>query len=65
MIVICDDRSVVSDNIIAASTLKKMHVGIAYHMYRETVVSKSITVHHILSRHNTADISTKSLASPP
>ena len=63
-IVMCDNRSVVSNNVIAASTLKKRHVGIAYHMCREAVASNIICVHHLLSRHNRADILTKSLASP-
>ena len=63
-IVMCDNRSVVSNIVIAASTLKKRHVGIAYHMCREAVASNIISVHHVLSRHNRADILTKSLASP-
>ena len=63
-IVMCDNRSVVSNNVIAESTLKKGHVGIAYHMCREAVASYIICVHHLLSRHNRADILTKSFASP-
>ena len=53
-----------ANSIICASTLKKRHVGITYHMCREAEASKTITVHHLYSVHNRADVFTKSLASP-
>ena len=59
----CDNKSVVSNNVIASSTLRNRQIGIAYNMCRECVAADIIRVHHIKSQFNRADILTKALAS--
>ena len=59
----CDNKSVVSNTVIAASTLRNRQIGIAYHMCRESVAADIIRVFHIKSEFNRADILTKILAS--
>ena len=59
----CDNKSVVSDTVIAASTLRNRQIGIAYHMCRESVAADIIRVYHIKSEFNRADILTKPLGS--
>ena len=59
----CDNKSVVSNTVIASSTLRNRQIGIAYHMCRECVAADIIRVRHIKSEFNRADILTKPLAS--
>ena len=55
----CDNKSVVSNTVIANSTLRNRQVGIAYHMVRECVAADIVRVSHILSGHNRSDFLTK------
>ena len=55
----CDNKSVVSNTVIANSTLRNRQVGIAYHMVRECVAADIVRVTHILSGRNRSDFLTK------
>ena len=59
----CDNKSVLSNTVIAASTKRTREIGIAYLMCRESVAADIIRVHHIKSEYNRAEILTKPLAS--
>ena len=59
----CDNKSVVSNTVIASSTLRNRQIGIAYRMCHECVTADIIRVRHIKSEFNRADILTKPLAS--
>ena len=55
----CDNKSVVSNTVIANSTLRNRQVGIAYHMVRECVAADIIRVSHIRTDYNRSDFLTK------
>ena len=57
----CDNKSVVSNAVIANSNLRNRQVGIAYHMVRECVAADIVRVWHILSEKNRSDFLTKKL----
>ena len=56
-----DNMSVVLNTTIPSSTLKKKHLGCAYHRVREAVAGDIILYGHIPSEFNLADIGTKPL----
>ena len=55
----CDNMSVVVSSSIPKSTIKKRHNALAYHRVREAVAAGIVTIHHIRSEENPADILTK------
>ena len=56
-----ENMSVVLNTTIPSSTLKKKHLGCAYHHVREAVAGEFILYGHIKSEFNLADIGTKPL----
>ena len=58
-IIRCDNKSVVSNTVIANSTLSNRQVGITYHMVRKCVAADIIRVSHIRSDCNRSDLLTK------
>ena len=56
-----DNMSVVLNTTIPSSTLKKKHLGCAYHRVREAIAGDIILYGHIPSEFNLADIGTKPL----
>lgn len=60
----CDNKSVVTNSIHPASTLKKKHNAIAYHCVREAIASNMMRVGWVQSSKNLADLLTKPLPGP-
>jgi hypothetical protein len=60
----CDNKSVVTNSIHSASTLKKKHNAIAYHRVREAIASNMMRVGWVQSSKNLADLLTKPLPGP-
>ena len=60
----CDNKSVVTNSIHSASTLKKKHNAIAYHCVREAIASNMMRVGWVQSSKNLADLLTKPLPGP-
>ena len=58
--VFCDNQAVYKNATDPASTLKKRHQSIAYHVYRESVASGIVLVHEEASETNLSDLLTKS-----
>jgi hypothetical protein len=56
-----DNMSVVLNTTVPSSQLKKKHNAIAYHRVREAIAGKIITLNHIPSTINLADVLTKPL----
>ena len=63
VIVYCDNQSVLSSGSTPGSPLKKKHLGLAYHLVRETVAAGIFALHYVPSGDNLADILTKPLGS--
>ena len=63
MVVYCDNQSVLSSGSTPGSPLKKKHLGLAYHLVRETVAAGIIALYYVPSGDNLADILTKPLGS--
>ena len=59
--IFCDHKSVVINTSTPASTLKKKHHSIAYHIVREAVATSVCLIRHVLSDQNIADLFTKTL----
>ncbi|MGH2415312.1 MAG: Ty1/Copia family ribonuclease HI, partial [Microcystaceae cyanobacterium] len=59
--IIGDNMSVINNTTIPGSVLKRKHLSIAYHKVREAVAAGIITISHISSDMNIADLLTKSL----
>ncbi|MGH7954683.1 MAG: Ty1/Copia family ribonuclease HI [Gloeomargaritales cyanobacterium] len=55
-----DNLAVVNNATDPASTLKKKHLGICYHLVRETVAAHVIDIYHVSSEDNPANPLTKS-----
>ncbi len=62
--VFCDNKSVVTNSVHPASTLKKKHNAIAYHRVREAIAAKTIRIGWVKSNKNLADLLTKPLPGP-
>jgi len=60
----CDNKSVVTNAVHPASTLKKKHNAIAYHRVREAIASNIIRVGWVKTSKNLADLLTKPLPGP-
>jgi len=60
----CDNKSVVTNSVHPASTLKKKHNAIAYHRVREAIAAKTIRIGWVKSNKNLADLLTKPLPGP-
>jgi len=58
-LVLCDNKSVVSNSSRPESTLKKRHNSICYHQVREAAAAKYIVVSWIEGKDNIADVFTK------
>ena len=56
-----DNMSVVLNTTVPSSQLKKKHNAIAYHRVREAIAANIVTLHHIPSHANIADVLTKPL----
>ena len=61
--IFCDNEAVYKNSSDPASTLKRRHQSVAYHLCREAVASGIILVHHEDGDSNLADILTKSTLS--
>ncbi|MGH2413913.1 MAG: Ty1/Copia family ribonuclease HI, partial [Microcystaceae cyanobacterium] len=59
--IIGDNMSVINNTTIPGSVLKRKHLSIAYHRVREAVAAGIVTISHIASDMNLADLLTKSL----
>ena len=59
--IFCNHKSVVINTSTPASTLKKKHHSIAYHIVREAVATSICLICHVISDQNIADLSTKML----
>ena len=60
-----DNMSVVLNTTIPSSSLKKKHLGCAYHHVREAIAGGFVIYGHIDSKINLADIETKPLGTYP
>jgi hypothetical protein len=58
---LCDNQAVVTNMQLPSSNLKKKHNAVSYHKCREAVAAGIISVGHIASTENIADILTKPL----
>jgi hypothetical protein len=56
-----DNMSVVLNTTIPSSSLKKKHLGCAYHRVREAIAGRFVAYGHIKSEQNLADVGTKPL----
>ena len=56
-----DNMSVILNTTVPSSQLKKKHNAIAYHRVREAIAAKILTLQHIPSTANIADVLTKPL----
>ena len=56
-----DNMSVILNTTVPSSQLKKKHNAIAYHRVREAIAAKILTLQHIPSTENIADVLTKPL----
>jgi Reverse transcriptase (RNA-dependent DNA polymerase) len=56
-----DNMSVILNTTVPSSQLKKKHNAIAYHRVREAIAGKIVTLQHIPSTDNIADVLTKPL----
>ena len=61
--IFCDNEAVYKNSSDPASTLKRRHQSVAYHLCREAVAAGIILVHHEDGDSNLADILTKSTLS--
>ena len=60
-VILCDNKSVVTNMELPSSTLKKKHNAVAYHKCREAVAAKMVIFGHIPGECNISDIETKPL----
>ena len=58
-----DNLPVVMNASIPSSTFKKRHMAIAYHYYRESVAAGIVSVEHIDTKDNLANLLTKAVTS--
>ena len=56
-----DNESVITNTSALESALKKKHIAICYHLVREAAAAGIITIYHIRSEDNKADLLTKNL----
>ncbi len=63
-IMLGDNMSVIQNCSLPSSQLKKKHNAIAYHRIRECVAAKIISLGHVSSEDNFADLCTKALNGP-
>ena len=59
-----DNKGMIQNTSMMSSQLKKMHNAIVYHRVRECVAAGIITMGHVRSEKNYADICTKALNGP-
>ena len=62
--VFCDNQSVITNSTTPGSKLKKKHVSISYHRFREIIASGVIKIAYVPTKDNLADVLTKTLGGP-
>jgi hypothetical protein len=55
-LILGDDKSVVLNNTVPSSVLKKKHNAIAYHLVREAIAARIMRFAYIKSEENVSDV---------